>query len=147
VTNGSYAVRSVLSAYSGLEVQGATYDEFYVELVALLGADRARRYLQFRIWQIDQEMDAASGKAKATPAVAAQPQADTVTPEQGLQNVKGDTGSYQAPVNDTAPPCAGHGIPKKKSQVKKDGPNKNRYFFACAKPQGQQCDNSFEWVK
>jgi hypothetical protein len=143
VTNGSYAVRSVLSAYSGLEVQGASYDEFYAELTALLGEERAKRYLAFRIWQIDQEMETA--KAGIRPAA----DATSVTPEQGLQNVKGDPGRNPTvnnpPVNE-APRCAGHGLPKVKRQSGPTSKNPGKWFYACSKPKNEQCDNSFEWA-
>lgn len=41
-----------------------------------------------------------------------------------------------------APNCA-HG-PAKRIQVKKEGPNKGRFFFACGQPKAQQCD-TFVW--
>lgn len=34
----------------------------------------------------------------------------------------------------------------KRVQVKKEGPNKGRWFFTCSKPQAQQCD-FFDWEK
>lgn len=37
------------------------------------------------------------------------------------------------------------GQPKKRMQVKKEGPNKGRYFWSCPKPMRDACPNSFQW--
>jgi len=39
----------------------------------------------------------------------------------------------------------GCGLAKKRVITKKVGPNQGRAFWACPKPQGQQCDGAFEW--
>lgn len=37
------------------------------------------------------------------------------------------------------------GQQKKRVQVKKEGPNKGRYFWSCPKPMAQACPGSFQW--
>ena len=39
------------------------------------------------------------------------------------------------------------GEKKKLSQVKKEGANQGRWFLACPRPQGDQCDRSFQWTQ
>ncbi|CAE7774621.1 NEIL3 [Symbiodinium sp. CCMP2592] len=51
------------------------------------------------------------------------------------------TGAEAKPV----PLCPGHGEPCREVEVKKEGPNKGRHFFACARPREQQCD-FFAWA-
>lgn len=48
------------------------------------------------------------------------------------------------PVGDFALICS-CGKKKKRNQVKKEGPNKGRYFWSCPKPMNEQCPNSFTW--
>ncbi|KAI2509531.1 Type III restriction enzyme [Fragilaria crotonensis] len=45
----------------------------------------------------------------------------------------------------STPSCGGHQRPCKVLEVKKNGSNKGRKFFACSMPRGEQCD-FFEWV-
>lgn len=51
-----------------------------------------------------------------------------------------------------APPCSGHKEPCVLRTVKKQGPNKNRQFWVCARPMGSKEDpqarcDFFKWVK
>ena len=51
-----------------------------------------------------------------------------------------------------APPCSGHNEPAVLRTVKKNGPNKNRKFYVCARPDGAKSDpqsrcNFFQWTK
>ncbi|PRP83566.1 DNA topoisomerase 3-alpha-like [Planoprotostelium fungivorum] len=42
--------------------------------------------------------------------------------------------------------CPGHQEPCVKRTVNREGDNKGRKFWVCAKPQGEQCPNSFKWA-
>eukprot|EP00971_Amphidinium_carterae_P101874 2016378-Amphidinium_carterae.1 len=44
-----------------------------------------------------------------------------------------------------APHCPGHGEPCRRVEVKKEGPNKGRHFFACARAREEQC-KFFAWA-
>ena len=45
---------------------------------------------------------------------------------------------------DDLPQCTGHSEPCVERTVNKDGPNKGKRFFACARPRQEQC-NTFIW--
>lgn len=54
-------------------------------------------------------------------------------------------GSAGAEAKPSVPLCPGHGEPCREVEVKKEGPNKGRHFFACPRPRDQQCD-FFAWA-
>lgn len=124
----SYKFRSVVLPYSGLEVCGEDWDEFEANLVAAFGdADLAKSYLGMRQFEVKQLVETARNNATG---------GNTVSPEQGRRNVETQLGAE--------PLCPGHGLPARKSQVKKDGKNKGKWFYSCNKPTEVSC-NFFEW--
>ncbi|KAK9808009.1 hypothetical protein WJX73_003435 [Symbiochloris irregularis] len=48
-------------------------------------------------------------------------------------------------MEEAIPKCAGHNLPCSKFQVKKEGPNKGRWFYKCPMAQGQQC-KTFKFI-
>ncbi|HEU4967268.1 MAG TPA: hypothetical protein VFT53_07430 [Candidatus Saccharimonadales bacterium] len=122
-----YKFRTVILPYENLGVQGDTYDEFFENLTAMLGDDKkAQAYMD---WRREQVKDMVLGTNT------------TAGLNQAVSNVQDQIPST---VSD-APLCPGHGRASRKSQVKKDGPNKNRWFWSCAEPQNSQC-KFFEWA-
>ncbi|XP_067670945.1 5'-3' DNA helicase ZGRF1-like [Haliotis asinina] len=64
-----------------------------------------------------------------------------------ITQFSGDGGSSKLPGKSTTssnPPCK-CGIPSKLVQVRKEGPNKGRFFYACEAPRNQQC-KFFQWM-
>lgn len=125
-----YKFRSVVLPFSGLEVQGEDWDEFEANLIAALGdADLATAYLGMRQFEVKKLVEDARKVATGHDPVLGN----------AVNEVKTQLGGTEQVL------CPGHGEPAKKGQVKKDGANKGRYFHACARPQGQQCD-FFSWA-
>ncbi|XP_070545124.1 uncharacterized protein [Ptychodera flava] len=57
---------------------------------------------------------------------------------------KGKRQSGGSTANSGTPACE-HGTASKMVMVKKDGPNKGRFFYTCSAPRGQQC-KFFQWA-
>ena len=124
-----YKFRTVVLPFSGLEVQGEDWDEFYANLVAVFNSeDLAKAYMGMRRYEVEALVDSARN-AVTNPG--------TTTPEQGVRNVQNDLGG--------AVLCDGHMKPASRNQVKKDGPNKGRSFYGCANPKDSSC-GFFQWV-
>lgn len=120
----AYKFRSVVLPFSGLEVVGEDWDEFVANLTIAVGDEAlANAYLGMRQFEVRQLVDGARNSATG---------GSSVSPDQGVRNATTGLGADVL--------CPGHGEPAKKLQVKKDGPNKNRWFYACARPQNSQCD-------
>lgn len=125
----NYGIRSVILAFSGLEVQGKNYDEFFENLVAVLGSEEAATaYVGMRRYEVNNLVDSTRESAANGTNTASDP-----TPA-AVRNVESGLGGQVL--------CDAHGNPARKQQVKKPGANQNRFFWGGC---NSNC-NFFQWA-